>query len=587
MATLESLPLEIQKRILCNLDKAADVLKMCTLSRTMYQAAFPVSKQIVESKLGVDVVSKVFPDVLAVVMFPVVDMSAIPEAQKAIMEEHLMKWKNGDLIGVATENDQNNASRYLYMVVVPFTEDYGRMALDLDLSSYPVHGEALGHKRLPRTSSIFYNPRSKVPIFSAEEHIRLIRAFSRFDLFSKVIKARSGPQLWTMTEQEQLLATFFDAWEVEEILCVQQYVMDAHVMLWREHMISVSRKLSVASAVRPSVGTRSARPSSTNPHVETFEWFKLCFDEGEHTQTSDHVKNLYRLRQMPDGPKPGPLIQEIQFLDIETQSTFVKQLATLGLGALREFLAPGRMNYDFWVRRFSPIMLHNICTPEEAEYFGISSCMLWTDRAYGLEDLSGSNASGDGNGGDVESVASEDSEIDRAAVDLGRNPCLYENKANTAWKALKFSASHAREGYRRCGWVFWDDDRLKRRRFWASDEVKVDKVTAIDLDAAENRWITERLIPGTVELFDKQDLYEEFGLAVTSMAARKEVYFLMQVSKELVAAFGDDEWDRYVHPLSRADGSNMLPRSWDLLINGEAGGDFSLPAALLPSVIWG
>ncbi|KAF6817108.1 hypothetical protein CMUS01_12149 [Colletotrichum musicola] len=466
-----TLPIEIRKDILNNIG-GQDALNICSHSAAMYRASLPLAKQLLESELGPDVISQVFPDAYAFTAFPDLAQFADDE-KKAAVKLHLTKWRNGDLISKMSELDKIEAAHYLERIVVPFARDFahknadifdGHLQLRFPDWSHPSRGQATGSTAQYHTLV----PAGPLTDFYPSERVRLLRAFCRFDVMSKVIKARPGTQLYSMAEQKDLLSKLFDAWEVEEIICVQKYVLDLHLLLVREYMAEIPRFVAGwaarADRIRGAGTVEEARDSITQAYAilrGDFPWHQQPAVVPGQGPFHVNFKIDFKMRNCLGVEAP---IRKFPFLDVETQSTFVKQIATFGLDHLHELLSCSPWYYVYWLRDNQDDLLRDMATPEQAQYFGMDPNQIWVepDEEFAVHlhgavvpNTGVNNGSDDGNSPDNEPV-----------VHFGLDPGKREEQSNLGWRLLKNASAKSIEGFRRCGWVFWDEARLRQQRFW-------------------------------------------------------------------------------------------------------------------------
>ncbi|KAF6808603.1 hypothetical protein CSOJ01_07458 [Colletotrichum sojae] len=601
-----SLPIEIRKAILNNVERQ-DALNICSHSAAMYRASLPLAKQLLESELGADVISQVFPDAHAFTTFLNLAQLATDDEKKAAVKLHLTKWHNGDLVSKMSELDKIEAAHYLERIVVPFARDFahknadiftGHLQLRFPDWSHPSRGQANGSTS--RYDTLV--PASPLTDFYPSERVRLLRAFCRFDIMSKVIKARPGAQLYSMAEQKDLLSDFFDAWEMEEITCVQKYVLDLHLLLVREYMAEIPRFVAGwaarADRIRGAGTVEEARDSITQAYAILRGDFPLHQEAGVAPgQSPFHVD--FKMRNCLGVEAP---IRKFPFLDVQTQSTFVKQIATFGLDHLHELLGCSPWRYVYWLRDNQDKLLANMATPEQAQYFGMDPNRLWVepDEEFAVH-LHGTvvqdNGSDDGN-----------DSADEPVVYLGLNPGKREEQSNLGWRLLKNASAKSIEGFRRCGWVFWDEARLRQQHFWKRDDHEYIR------PGSRLAWVMHPFVRGSYGITDPpaedqiddhsltaDDMDEVYasvdninvpGLAGDSLTIPQHILtYLMQLdlqppldampqltragpsaADEKLSNYHDENKDRYgdrwglrnpIHPLLKVAGWQFNRRDWD------------------------
>ncbi|KAF9871247.1 hypothetical protein CkaCkLH20_11168 [Colletotrichum karsti] len=564
---LGALPFEIRKKILNSLDNRRDVFRICSQSPEMLRAAKPLRKQYLEAELGAGVVTAVFPDAMAVITFPRVDRATPEKTQRTLMRHHLEKWRHKDLVENCTEAQKRAAACFIDKTVIPFVEDFADKAKNLNGKNDQVCFPWWVNKDRRKEVAILPD---YVFDYRPEERVRLIRAFCRFQLLSKVIQARPGPQLWSMRQQEELLKTFFDAWEVEEVLSVQQYVGDLHTLLWMKHLnymaVAITRASEDFCMNFHTPGWNKARNRNS--------WFVLMYDPA-HPQTAGHIRSLFHMEKRGFQNKP---VRKLEFVDVWTQSTFLKHLATFGLDFLHSMLMKDEGSYKHWIRVHGDAILAKIADPAEAAHFGADADWLW------IGDVGDENNSNTMNNDDIINNNSDDGdENDDPPTNLGRNPGVREGEANLAWKLLKNASQTSRYGFRRCGWVFWDEERLRKLKFWDPER---------DVDA-EN-------LPKDLAWAAKSEcdcMRGGSGMYGSMSPAEKKLYRLAQEKSEMVKAIGaevfEDEFfedeieEAEYHPLSFLHCSQMLPVDWSLITGPAEPVAATEPIWLFQGILWG
>ncbi|GJC90092.1 hypothetical protein ColLi_12930 [Colletotrichum liriopes] len=466
------LPVEIHKEILDSLGHRGNVLAICQASSAVQGATNAngaAIKQFLETELGSAQLRMLLHDALAAVMFPITAGIPTDTEKKAELCKHLQSWKSGELYDRANDNDKMAAYTFIDQVVIPFAEDFAALTQMIGQVPNQIRVPDWAHaSRCNRAP-----PRASMNIwhYETEERVRLIRAFCRFELLSKVIQARPGGQLYTFPQQRLLLAEFFDAWEVEEILCVQLYIGDMHTILLEAHLFGIFNSMRN--------GPGNAHCADDNPERRfirlrrgPFEDDETDDDESEYESdgsaslaigfvednlsgslaqdgsersaadalgypedTSDDSEYSYFdydesdwFTKTGDEADPGTLCTKFELAGREKHSTFIKQIATFGLELLQHFIKSDKQTYSHWIRANGHILLDSMTTHEGANT---------TDPPPTNADLS-----------------------------HGRFPGTNEAASNAAWKHIDATNPQLREAFRRCAWVFWSDARLRGNIFW-------------------------------------------------------------------------------------------------------------------------
>ncbi|KAK2755802.1 hypothetical protein CKAH01_17292 [Colletotrichum kahawae] len=413
--------------------------------------------QKLENKLGSYLLCSIYNDALAAASFPSfakLNSSATDEEKKKAIQEYLTNWQSFELFKTCTTIQQLAVCHLIDKTIIPFAEDFALKTTDLDAKGFQMRLPEWAEPSLKGAYEPLVLEVPAITSYHPDESRRILRAFCRFELFSQVIRARPGLQLWDLEAQHKLLGAYFDQHEMEEVLCVFQYVNDLHVYLFRAFMSADDGRdvqedfREVCRAFKPVNGVWKI---PDRYHIKDSD----PRDDGERLWYATQVHDQTVTR-----------IDKIQFKDTMTQSTVVKQIATFGLGFLHSFLTLPIQAYRQWMIKYADMIIKDICTPAEAEHVGVKAGWTW---AHGYGSV-------------------------RSAYPFipipGRVGCKCKRDSpNTAWKVLgHVDSAKTLLGFRRCGWVFWSDKRLRARRFWAIHDINPYQ-RDIDLDATENQWI--------------------------------------------------------------------------------------------------
>ncbi|KAK1976253.1 hypothetical protein LZ30DRAFT_806150 [Colletotrichum cereale] len=450
------IPNELRKAILNDLGDRRDIYAISQASPPMGKAALSahgILEQLLQTELGPDQLRALLPDALAVVMFPNTTGTPSDAGKKAAIRQHLLAWKSSsDLVGRADDADKSAAYAFVDRLAIPFAEDFTALAGTIDNADDQIRLPAWAHRR--RTGKA-RRPAVEIWRYEPEERVRLLRAFCRFELLSRVIRARPGAQLYSLAEQRGLLRVLFHAWEVEEILCVQLYVGDLHTILFETHVVDVLETLSTTSIIaRLTDHMRDSR--LIRLRRGPFEDSYSDSDSADDDETEWFTKTGLE-------PDPGTPCARFELAGHAKHAVFVKQTATFGLAFLEHFLRSDARVYSRWIRANGHVLLDGMADPDEAEYLGpfgardpAAGGVAWlTPRHLDPAQLDGDNA-----------VASPP--LTNANLAYGRRAHGdgADAAANTAWGHLDATNPQLREAFRRCGWVFWSDARLRRHVFW-------------------------------------------------------------------------------------------------------------------------
>ncbi|KAK1993315.1 hypothetical protein LX36DRAFT_752425 [Colletotrichum falcatum] len=526
------LPVELQKAILDDLDDRRDVYAISHASPIM--AMHGILEQILETELGPAQLCALLPDALAAVMFPDVHQHPQDAAKKSAITLHLQDWKSGRLLREhASAADKAAAYAFINRLAIPFAEDFAAVAgvIDGDQIRLPAWAHPLrsGRVRPPAAEIWRYEP---------EERVRLLRAFCRFELLSAVVRARPGAQLWTLAEQRRLLNTFFEAWEVEEVLCVQMYVGEMHTVLFETHVVDVLETLTTVSVISRLLDNERDGPfvrvrrgpfedyqqadeddydyyydenddnemddGDDESHAESAGGSQLTVEliesiqpaspaqddsEGSDAADTDSSSEILSPSSYFDSDdadsladdetqwftktgyeaNPGTPCAKFELAGREKHSVFVKQTATFGLAFLKHWIRSDAGEYGAWIRAHGHVLLDGMAGPHDAEYFGPfgargggggsgGGAVPWL--AFRLLDptqIDGDNATANPPRTNADLAYGRAPGVDADAADAA---------ANTAWLHIDATNPQLREAFRRCGWVFWSDARLRRSVFW-------------------------------------------------------------------------------------------------------------------------
>ncbi|GKT50644.1 uncharacterized protein ColSpa_10825 [Colletotrichum spaethianum] len=506
-------PVEIHKEILDDLDHRGDVLAISQASPAVRQTAHAsgnFTRQFLETELGPAQLRRLLHDALAVVMFPVIASITDDADKKAKISKHLQNWKSGELYQHANDVDKMAAYTFIDQVVIPFAEDFAALTKKLGRATNQIRVPEWAHAsrcdRAPsRVNMIIWQ-------YQPEERVRLVRAFCRFEFLSKVVQARPSGQLYTLSEQRNLLAEFFDAWEVEEILCVQLYIGDMHTILLETHMTGVidtmaadsydahcgvynperrfirlrrgpfgngesdddeeseyesdgSPSLTVGS-IEDSASSSLAQGESENDSEDSLDYYDDTSDDSEYDL--DDIDEGDWFTKTDHEANPGTPCAKFELADHEKHTVFIKQVATFGLKFLQHFIKSDKKAYSRWIRANGHIILNGMASFEQAKYFGPlgERDASWMARlSLDPMQLVGLSLFNSASSAPPSSATDNSPPATNADLSYGRFPGINEAASNTAWKQIYATIPQVREALRRCGWVFWSEARLRANVF--------------------------------------------------------------------------------------------------------------------------
>ncbi|KAK2043469.1 hypothetical protein LZ31DRAFT_524315 [Colletotrichum somersetense] len=573
------MPVELHKAILNDLNDRRDVFAIRKASPIMSKTtrgSHGILEQLLQTEIGPAQLRALLPDALAAVMFPTVLGHSSDTAKKTAILQHLRDWKSNRLGDRASDDEKMAAHVFIDRLAIPFAEDFAALTGTIDYLDVQIRLPAWAHKeqsqRAPR-------PAPGIWSYEPEERVRLLRAFSRFELLSKVIRARPGTQLYTFDEQIGLLSTFFEAWEVEEILCVQLYIGDMHTILFETHFSDVFGKILESSYILRRLGKVAG---------QVVRLRRQSLEEGYIGESDDE----YSIWSADSDAEPGIPCAKFELAGHEKHGIFVKQTATFGLAFLKHFLRSDPKAYSHWIRAYGHVLLDGMAVPDEVEYFG----PLGEDEARNdLRWLSYRRldaAQLDGNA--TTAIIPPQT---NAYLAYGRAPdAVLEDDANTAWRHLNATNSQLREAFRRCGWVFWSDERLRRNVFWNR------RLDVFSPDSAP-RWLyrPHGVSISTPDEDDNEDDRHEYILPESEINANMkwvlesagpapdlrsaaEAKFLSYLSENLARrgrVLFSEEWFDEIH------GDRIPLDLWENLMGGE---DPAVPAdtvEVFDGIFWG
>ncbi|KAE9570221.1 hypothetical protein CGCF415_v008482 [Colletotrichum fructicola] len=554
--TINDLPQEIVNAIvseiidehtygLSDIEDISGIVPVCHKFMSAVKDIARRQHQKLENKLGTYLLSSIYNDALAAISFPSfakLNSLATDEEKKKSMKEHLTNWQSLELFMTCTRSptQQLGVCHFIDKTIIPFAEDFALKTSDLDAKDFQMRLPEWAESSLKGAYQPLVLEVPAITSYHPNESRRILRAFCRFELLSHVFRARPGLQLWDLKAQHELLDAYFDQHEMEEVLCVSQYVNDLHVYLFRAFM-SANDGRDVQEDFRQVC--RAFKP--VNGVWKIPDRYNITrSDSGERIWYATHVHDETVTR-----------IDKIQFLDTMTQSTVIKQISTFGLGFLRSFLASPIQEYRQWMVKYADIILKDICTAE-VEHVGAESNWTWANH-YGK-------------------FCPEDPVI----TIPGRVSCECERDSpNTAWKVLGHGGSvKTLLGFRRCGWVFWSDERLRARRFWAIRDINPYQ-RDIDMDAAENQWINAPLPDVLLEDLSFSDAFR-FAVRELSSLADWKLHKFCKDSETMLNRWRCD----FVSDL-RARCVAVV--TFDELFGPLVPPDLPLPVEVAPGIFWG
>ncbi|KAK2034769.1 hypothetical protein LX32DRAFT_607899 [Colletotrichum zoysiae] len=451
-------PVELHKAILNELNDRRDVFAIRKASPIMLKTtrgSHGILEQLLQTELGPAQLRTLLPDALAAVMFPTALGYPSDAAKKAAILQHLQDWKSNRLGDRASADDKVAAYAFMDRLAIPFAEDFAALTGTIDHLDIQIRLPAGAHKeRPPRACS----PAAGIWSYEPEERVRLLRAFCRFELLSKVIRARPGTQLFNFNEQIRLLNTFFEAWEVEEILWVQLYIGDMHTILFETHFSDIF------DPVLSSIGVPYG--GYNNGHRDFFSLHRKPFTNGyndSHSDLIDDDETEWFTKTYAEAD-PGTPCAKFELAGHEKHGIFVKQTATFGLAFLKHFLCSDPTTYSYWIRAYGHVLLGSMADPDEAEYFGPLGAR--SAAHGGIPWLSFRQFDESQLDGNVATAVAPPQTNAYLAYGRARDTACKDGAANTAWRHLNATNKQLREAFRRCGWVFWSDARLRRSVFW-------------------------------------------------------------------------------------------------------------------------
>ncbi|OBR05416.1 hypothetical protein CH63R_12119 [Colletotrichum higginsianum IMI 349063] len=511
-----SFPYEIRNQILRGLNHRDNILAISQASPAMNtiiltDGGSPLKKYL-EVELGLTQLWALTDDALAVVMFPSTAHIALESKKKEAIEDHIKSWRSQDLYHCASDAEKLAAYTFVDEVAIPFTEDFAALTQTIDTTNGQIRVPDWAHesRKVRADASLKMN----IWEYEPEERVRLIRGFCRFEILSKVIRARPGRQLFSYPQQRLLFNEYFDAWEMEEVLCVQQYVGEMHTMLLEAHIDDIIYTLADAAKLyrmfpqymcksiirlrrgpfhengngivssdeteNNSVGVGSSFNDLEDPGEDESNWDEDLLntfgylglnsdddydDESQFSDSSDEDSDEGEVdyyTKTDDEADPGTLCTKFELADYQKQTIFLKQVATFGLDFLQHFLKSPKQAYTRWIHANGHIMLHGLANPNEAKYFGPlgNPRSRWIQRGdFDPVEMDGATVVAVG-------PSQQGPNPTNATLSYGRFPGALEQASNTAWKHLDGTNPQLREAFRRCGWVFWSDERLRANVFW-------------------------------------------------------------------------------------------------------------------------
>ncbi|OHW94379.1 hypothetical protein CSPAE12_07002 [Colletotrichum incanum] len=482
-----TLPVELQKEILDGLGHRGDVLAISQASSAVQEttnANGATIRQFLETELGSSQLRMLLHDALAVIMFPITVSIPTDTDKKAQISKHLQSWKSGELYDRANDIDKMAAYTFIDQVVIPFAEDFA--ALTQMIGKVPNQIRVPDWAHASRCNRAPSRVNMSIWQYETEERVCLIRAFCRFELLSKVIQARPGVQLYTLSQQRLLLAEFFDAWEVEEILCVQLYIGDMHTILLEAHISGIINTMcndsynahradynpesrfvrlrrgpfedgesdddeseyeSDGSAnhtigmIEDNLSGSLAQDELERSVMDLFGYPEDTSDDSEYSYFDDDNERDWFTKTGYEAD-PGTLCTKFELAGREKHSTFIKQIATFGLELLQHFIKSDKQTYSHWIRANGHIILEGIATLDEAKYFGPlgERDTFWmAPRLLDPLQIDGDNST------TIPPPTNAD-------LSYGRFPGTNESASNTAWKHIDATNPQLREAFRRCAW---------------------------------------------------------------------------------------------------------------------------------------
>ncbi|KAK2007367.1 hypothetical protein LZ32DRAFT_651192 [Colletotrichum eremochloae] len=475
------IPVELHKAILDDLDDRRDVYAISQASPVMNKTArgiHGIVEQLLRTELGQAQLRTLIPDALAVVMFPPTIRTLSDTGKKAMIVKHFWDWKSNHFRHHVSYAAKTAAYVFIDRFAIPFAEDFAALTGTIHNVGNQIRLPEWAHHRRSRKATL---PATGIWRYGPEERVRLLRAFCRFELLSKVIRARPGAQLHDFDEPIDLLKLCFKAWEVEEILCVQLYVGDMYTILFETHVTKVFRTMLNIS-INPRLIDHSPGGQYVRLRRGPFEDYVEIDDDKETYQNDEfHTESAGSSRlttELLDSIHPySPTQEDSDDSDANSESSskvhgnehhdetewFTKTGTEPDPGTpCFKFELAGHEKHITFIRAHGHVILDGMADPAEAEYFGPIGERLMEDGgitrlSYRLFDLSQAN---DGS-------ATLSSTQTNAYLAYGCGSGSHgDAAANTAWRHLDATNPQLREAFRRCGWVFWSDARLRRHVFW-------------------------------------------------------------------------------------------------------------------------
>ncbi|TKW55282.1 hypothetical protein CTA1_1124 [Colletotrichum tanaceti] len=506
-----SLPNEILNQIIRGLDHRDNILAISQASPIMNSMICTLGGSPLQTYLEVELGSTqlwaLASDALAVVTFPSTAHITHERKKKEAIVDHIKSWRSRDLYRRASGAERLAACTFIDEVATPFAEDFAALTKTIDTANRQIRVPDWAHE----SHKVRADPSLKMNIweYDPEERVRLIRAFCRFDIISKVIRARPGRQLYSYAQQRRLFNEHFDAWEMEEVLCVQQYVGGMHTMLLEAHISDIIHTLADAAVIyriapqllcesiirlrrgqfyEDGTGTDSSDeaeaendsagvgPSNNDlekgPGEDEFDYEedlakafgRLSLDSDDDSDDDeprfpvvsdeDAFEDAFEYyTKTDDEADPGTLCTNFELAVDYKQTVFLKQVATFGLEFLQHFLTSPKEAYSRWIHANGSVMLHGLASPDEANFDPDEM-----DRA--------ASAASSATAAVAVGPSQDGPNQTNATLGYGRFPGAREPASNTAWKHLDATNPQLREAFRRCGWVFWSDERLRANVFW-------------------------------------------------------------------------------------------------------------------------
>ncbi|KAK1772673.1 hypothetical protein QBC33DRAFT_554119 [Phialemonium atrogriseum] len=217
---LEKLSPEILGEIIGSLDDFVDLGSLYSSSPVVFQAYLIHRRRIIMRIVLSHVEPEILNEALAIVYFPTLEADETPSEKQQKIINHIKDYHGGNLRPPEPcQFDKVKALWKLHTLLDSFIDDFAYRVKNKSWSNAPYWSH---RTLLPQAK-----PGSPFPL-SPTEKIRFRRAFARFELFATAFPFRSGPELFSAKSRFDLLLSHLKPWELEEMRCVDRYVLLTH-----------------------------------------------------------------------------------------------------------------------------------------------------------------------------------------------------------------------------------------------------------------------------------------------------------------------------------------------------------------------